>query len=358
MDSIFTVRNMVTKECFMASIDLRDACLHIPIAPQSQKFLRVAVNMGKEVLRLQFRALPFGLSSAPRVFTKVMAEALTPVHLQGIAVIPYLDDLLFFAPFREKLQEDLGKARSHLESLGWIANIQKSNFNPAPQVQFLWYLINLVEQRIFLPEEEKIKVQNVTILQMNQQMSVKKVMSALETLTSTMPAIQWASLHFRPLQRFLLKVWNHRTETLDTRVKIPTRVKRTLWWWKNQSVLQKRSTLVLPDRKNCDKRRQYVGMGAHMGQDLAQGTWSQTEAEKSSNWRELKAVVLALGAFSPNLLGFHVQILLDNATTVAYLNKRGGTRSKTLTVRKNCGVGRKPFTVHLKGILNEVTYFF
>lgn len=98
MDSIFTVRNMLTKECFMASIDLRGACLHIPIAPQ---FLRLAVNMGREVLHLQFRALPFGLSSAPQVFTKVMAEALTPLHLQGIAVIPYLDDLLFFAPARE-----------------------------------------------------------------------------------------------------------------------------------------------------------------------------------------------------------------------------------------------------------------
>lgn len=61
-------------------------------------------------------------------------------------------------PQPEKLQEsghDLGKARSHLESLGWIVNIQKSNFNPAQQVQFLGYQINSVEQRIFLPEEKK-----------------------------------------------------------------------------------------------------------------------------------------------------------------------------------------------------------
>lgn len=69
-----------------------------------------------------------------------MAEALAPLRLQGIVVVPYLDDLLFFAPSREKLQVDLDRARSHLEALGWIVNIQKSNFNLAQRVQFLGYL--------------------------------------------------------------------------------------------------------------------------------------------------------------------------------------------------------------------------
>lgn len=58
--------------------------------------------MGKEMLHLQFKALPFGLSSALQIFTKVMAQAFTPLRVQVIAVILYLDDL-FFAPSREKL---------------------------------------------------------------------------------------------------------------------------------------------------------------------------------------------------------------------------------------------------------------
>lgn len=43
----------------MASLDLKDAYLHVPIAQSSQKFLRLAVNLGKSVWHLQFRALPF-----------------------------------------------------------------------------------------------------------------------------------------------------------------------------------------------------------------------------------------------------------------------------------------------------------
>lgn len=52
-------------DCYMVSIELRDAYLHIPIAEGSQKFLRLAVRSGEETFHLQFRALTFGLSSSP-----------------------------------------------------------------------------------------------------------------------------------------------------------------------------------------------------------------------------------------------------------------------------------------------------
>lgn len=131
MDSIFSVKNLLSQGCFVATIDLHDAYLHIPMAASSQNFLRLALREGKKLIHLQFRALPFGLSSSPRVFTKVMAEALAPLRLEGISVVPYLDDLLFFAQTREDLQRNLVRAPSYLESIGWILNLQKSNLVPS-----------------------------------------------------------------------------------------------------------------------------------------------------------------------------------------------------------------------------------
>ena len=49
--------------------DLRDAHLHLPIFAPQRKYLRFCVQSQ----HFQFRALPFGLAIAPRVFTKVMA---------------------------------------------------------------------------------------------------------------------------------------------------------------------------------------------------------------------------------------------------------------------------------------------
>ncbi|KAM4021487.1 uncharacterized protein ACNLHF_026861 [Anomaloglossus baeobatrachus] len=88
MESLRSVIASMSQGDFLASIDIKDAYLHVPIAPEHQRFLRFAI--GDE--HLQFAALPFGLATAPRVFTKVMATVVAVLHSQGHSVIPYLDD--------------------------------------------------------------------------------------------------------------------------------------------------------------------------------------------------------------------------------------------------------------------------
>lgn len=56
------------REDFLASIDLSEAYLHVPIALHHGKFLRF--SYGTEYY--QYRPLLFGLSAAPRVFTKIL----------------------------------------------------------------------------------------------------------------------------------------------------------------------------------------------------------------------------------------------------------------------------------------------
>lgn len=72
------------------SIDLSDAYLHIPIHLESRKFLRFAIE-GKIY---QFRALPFGISVAPRLFTKVVSILLGYLRQRGLHPHAYLDDWL------------------------------------------------------------------------------------------------------------------------------------------------------------------------------------------------------------------------------------------------------------------------
>ncbi|KAM4038352.1 uncharacterized protein ACNLHF_016660 [Anomaloglossus baeobatrachus] len=70
----------MTQGDFLASIDIRDAYLHIPIFPAHQRFLRFVV----QEQHFQFTALPFGLSTAPRVFTKVMATVMASFLQSGL----------------------------------------------------------------------------------------------------------------------------------------------------------------------------------------------------------------------------------------------------------------------------------
>ena len=63
----------------MISLDLQDAYLQVPVHPESRKYLRFC--LGGKVY--QFGILCFGLSSAPQVFTRVMAPVSSIMHCFG-----------------------------------------------------------------------------------------------------------------------------------------------------------------------------------------------------------------------------------------------------------------------------------
>lgn len=83
----------------MINLNLHDVYLHVPIFQGHQKYLRFAIQTKNGIRRWQFRALPFVLSAALRIFTKMMAEVMAFLHLQGIANIPYLDNFQIFAQY-------------------------------------------------------------------------------------------------------------------------------------------------------------------------------------------------------------------------------------------------------------------
>ena len=90
METIQSVLLPVRQGDWMASIDLREAYLQVPVHPESRRFLRFVAH-GRAY---QFKALCFSLSTAPQVFTRVMAPVSTILHSLGIRMRRYLDDWL------------------------------------------------------------------------------------------------------------------------------------------------------------------------------------------------------------------------------------------------------------------------
>ena len=82
---------------WMASIDLKEAYLQVPVHPASRHFLRFVFHGSV----YQFKALCFGLSTAPQVFTRVMAPVSAILHSLGIRMRRYLDDWLVQSSSRE-----------------------------------------------------------------------------------------------------------------------------------------------------------------------------------------------------------------------------------------------------------------
>ena len=72
------------------------------------------------------------------------------------------------------------------------------------------------------------------------------------------------------------------------------------------------------------------GWGGHLADLVVSGLWSRAWAKRHINWLELQAVWLTLKHFLPQLQGTAVDVISDNTTTVAYINKVGGTQSPSL----------------------------
>ena len=134
-----TIMTSLQQGEWVGSIDFKDAYFHIPIQEQSRKYLRF-FTQGRAY---QFKALPFGLSTAPLEFTVVVKEVkLTAMH-RGIRIHQYLDDWLVKARSHQvRLQhtQDLVKM---CQDLGWLVNVETSELEPKQMFDFVGYQFDL-----------------------------------------------------------------------------------------------------------------------------------------------------------------------------------------------------------------------
>ena len=72
------------------SIDQQDAYLHIPIVKHHHHFLHFVWHN----VPSQWKVLPFGLATAPRVFAALTKPILFLCHCKGLHIFIYLDDIL------------------------------------------------------------------------------------------------------------------------------------------------------------------------------------------------------------------------------------------------------------------------
>ena len=88
IESIHTVLNLVTPNCWMASLDFKDAYYSVKIHPVFQKNFKFSYNG----TLYKYTALPNGLCTCPRKFTKMMKPPLAFLRQCGHIISGYIDD--------------------------------------------------------------------------------------------------------------------------------------------------------------------------------------------------------------------------------------------------------------------------
>ena len=83
MPTLKNIWQLIQRGDFAFSIDLQDAYLHIPIVKHHHCFLCFAWHN----VPYQWKVLPFGLATAPRVFTSLTKPILFICHHKGLCIV-------------------------------------------------------------------------------------------------------------------------------------------------------------------------------------------------------------------------------------------------------------------------------
>ncbi len=192
---------------WFAAIDLKDAYFHVLIPPLRFAFERRAY---------QYKALPFGLSLSPRVFTKVVVADLVPLREAGIRILNYLDDWLILAQSRALLLEHRDMVLSHLSQLGLQVNWKRAN-SPTQRISFLCMELDSVNLTARLSiESDQSMLRYLESFQRKRVVQLKHFQRLLGHLASAATVTPLGLLHMRPLQRWLHDrvprwAWRHGT---------------------------------------------------------------------------------------------------------------------------------------------------
>ena len=309
------------------SLDLKDAYFQIPIHRSSRKFLRMEF-LGTIY---QFKALPFGISTAPWVFTKVVSVVKTLFHLNHMPLFQYLDDWLGDAPTREaaSLRSDL--LVQVCTKLGFLINLEKSDLVPSQQFDFIGLHYDLLIGRVFITSKNLTKVlEAVHKFVSKDSATAQEWQSLIGIMGAQAIVLPFGRLRVRPFQFYLKDRWNQGKDSPLLPIQIPSRLKDQLSWWLDPNNLTQGVPLKDPEvTHKIFTDASIKGWGAHWSDHLAQGVWSQAESALHINVLEMRAVRRALQTFSFPV-GSSVLIASDNTTVVAYINHQGGTRSKSL----------------------------
>ena len=176
---------------------LKSGYYHIDIDVDYQKFLGFSWELGGVTRYFEFNVLPFGLASAPYLFTKVMRPLVTLWRSAGILIAVYLDDGFCVIPSTTNDNEELNlqvskevskHIRNDLLRAGMIYNIKKSRWTPSSCTEWLgmkWDTVagtlQVLQRRI-----DKIK-QSIHNLQQTEPNTVRQLHSFVGQMISLSP---------------------------------------------------------------------------------------------------------------------------------------------------------------------------
>ena len=301
----------------MAKVDLQNAYRVLPVHADDHPLL--AIRWGPAIYLNT--ALPFGLRSAPKIFS-AFADALAWVlRSNGIGQqLHYLDDFLFLgAASTHECASSLQTALQVCQRLGVPVAAHKTE-GPSTRLTFLGIQIDSVAMQLSLPPDKLSRIRGLVLSWRSKRAATKQeLQSLIGHLSHAATVVQ----HGRTFMRRMFDLAK-RVQQAHHHIRLSQDFRSDLQWW--ASFLPRwngKSMLHRPDPQHmitADASGSW-GCGAFGSQGRwFQLRWPQSWASHHIAAKELVPVVMAIALWGAQWQATTVLVRSDNAAVVAALS--------------------------------------
>ena len=308
------------KGSLLAKMDLKQAYRNVPVHPQD----RLLLGMEWQGDVFVDKALPFGLRSAPLIFS-ALADCLQWIMEQRGAdnVFHYLDDFLTVGKGRSpQCSANLEVMKHTCADTGSPVEPEKLE-GPATVIGFLGLELDTNEMVVRLPSDKLAR-----LMEMLSAWRGKKACRKRELL-SLVGVLSHASKAVRPGRAFLRRLIDLSmvVKHLDHYIRLNGSARSDIeWWFRFASKWNGTAMMTVVDRSNpvalitSDASGSW-GCGAFYLSQWFQIAWGGPVAESSITVKELVPIVVAAAIWGKSWAGGTVLAKCDNAAVVAMINK-------------------------------------
>lgn len=321
--SLRKVSQIIQKGDYMVKIDISNAYYHIPVWDSHRRYLSFA--FGNNIYNMN--CLPFGLSSAPSVFSKISNWVASLLREEGIRTIVYLDDFLLLNKDAKLLAQQAQWTIGFLQDLGWHINLSKTNLTPTPKIEYLGLYWDSTENKKSLPDSKVSNIRDIITLTLCKNswswLSAKQLLGKLNFASNTVPL---GALHCRSIQIAAKQLPDSQRNKV---LQLPNIVKEELFWW-FQNVNKSSTLQIAAPSAFVATDASGIGWGAIVNGKKLSGHWNTYQDLWHSNQKELWVFFEVLQRECTQLRGKTVIFQTDNRTAAAYIRRQGGTKSRKL----------------------------
>lgn len=312
----------------MASIDLKDAYLLVPVHKNFQKYLRFSFD-GK---LYEFLCLPFGLCTASFLFTKLTKPIIHQLRSRGFLSVIYLDDILLIGKSKEDCLKNVHETKVLFESLGFILNFEKCNLIPSMKCKYLGFIFDSVNLTVELTSKKRELIVNLSEkFKRKKKFKIRMLAQFLGILISACPGVNYGFLYTKNFEREKFLALESSGGNYEQSMCLSENVTSDLDWWIER----------IP--KTCNPIRQFKfsieifsdaslsGWGISCINGKSHGWWNEKDKNQHINYLELKAAFYALKCYAANLESREILLRIDNTTAISYINKMGSVKFPNLT---------------------------